>query len=441
MKIKSVAKGFTLVELLIVVVIIGILSAVALPMYRKAVEKSRVADALNTMQAVAKSEHGWYLMNNGYTKDFANLDIDLIDEDGEKAEGASYDTVNYTFTLQDSSIKAERDNKEYTLYKLYEDGNVYCLPEDHYICEQFGWGVNRKLCGEIKGAWSNLEGGHCYGSAKDRCEQANKSTYLVKPNTYYQYSYCGYFGPAGGPYLSELEVGEFEKCVSVWQGHCNNSSFTGEGSTCESPSCQNSHFNQGAICRTTGTYGCNGGYFENNSTCYGNGMYACNSSTFTAGSKCIPGNYSSCMVSVFEDDTECVSMSTNSSCNGSIFKEGSKCIANHADACKASNAFGAIARNHSYEAGSYCVGEAANSCKGLGNFQANCVANATGACSGNTYVAGSSCVGNVNDSCANFTNFKGTCIANKPGACAGNVYTDDGCCSGQYCPEDAKKCS
>ena len=138
--------GFTLIELLIVVLIIGVLTAVALPGYRKAVERSRVTDALTTMQAVAKSEHGWYLTNNDYTKDFANLDIDLIDENGEKAEGESYDTVNYTFTLQDNSIMAQRSNNEYTLYKMYEDPNIYCLPQDHYICEQFGWGVNRALC-------------------------------------------------------------------------------------------------------------------------------------------------------------------------------------------------------------------------------------------------------------------------------------------------------
>ncbi|WP_428038694.1 type IV pilin protein, partial [Candidatus Avelusimicrobium faecicola] len=38
---KRNKKGFTLVEILTVVLIVGVLSAVALPQYRRAVERSR----------------------------------------------------------------------------------------------------------------------------------------------------------------------------------------------------------------------------------------------------------------------------------------------------------------------------------------------------------------------------------------------------------------
>jgi len=60
-------KAFTLIELLVVVLIIGILSAIALPQYTRAVEKSRIAEAMNILDSL-RTAVDFYVLENGYKR-------------------------------------------------------------------------------------------------------------------------------------------------------------------------------------------------------------------------------------------------------------------------------------------------------------------------------------------------------------------------------------
>lgn len=66
MNTKSTQNGFTLIELMIVVAIIGILAAIALPAYSGYVIKSNRAAAQSEMLAIANREQQYLLANRAY---------------------------------------------------------------------------------------------------------------------------------------------------------------------------------------------------------------------------------------------------------------------------------------------------------------------------------------------------------------------------------------
>lgn len=66
MKYRTQNSGFTLVELIIVVIVIGILAAVGMPQYTKAIEKARSAEALAGINNLQQGEKIYYANNELY---------------------------------------------------------------------------------------------------------------------------------------------------------------------------------------------------------------------------------------------------------------------------------------------------------------------------------------------------------------------------------------
>lgn len=95
MQLKKYLRGVTLLELMIVVVIIGIMAAIAYPNYRNFVIRAKRNEARAILLEIAQNEERFYLQNNRYG-DMTDLGYD----DPHMTDSNAY---SVTITANDAS--------------------------------------------------------------------------------------------------------------------------------------------------------------------------------------------------------------------------------------------------------------------------------------------------------------------------------------------------
>ena len=77
-------KGFTMIELLVAILIIGILAAIALPQYRRAMIKTESTQMLTNLQAFHQAQQNFYFFSEKYAETFASLEVGFKDFSRDK---------------------------------------------------------------------------------------------------------------------------------------------------------------------------------------------------------------------------------------------------------------------------------------------------------------------------------------------------------------------
>ncbi|WP_306670917.1 type IV pilin protein [Endozoicomonas sp. SESOKO3] len=109
--------GFTLIELMIVVAIIGIIVAVAIPSYQQYVFESRRTDAHVALMTAAAEQEKFYTYDNAYTTDINNLG-GATSPDGHYTIAVTATNTTYTLTATANSSSGQFEDTDCRIITL-----------------------------------------------------------------------------------------------------------------------------------------------------------------------------------------------------------------------------------------------------------------------------------------------------------------------------------
>ena len=134
-------KGFTLIEILAVVLIVAILTSVAVPQYRSSLERSKFTEVRQMLPAIYDASERLAVENlceNWNTSNCRNkIKIDALDVDSKiKKDGLQYRSKNFTYSidLRAQQVTAVRSGGRWNGVRIIYDGDTFICrePADNY---------------------------------------------------------------------------------------------------------------------------------------------------------------------------------------------------------------------------------------------------------------------------------------------------------------------
>ncbi|EPI7877620.1 pilin, partial [Neisseria gonorrhoeae] len=122
---NTLQKGFTLIELMIVIAIVGILAAVALPAYQDYTARAQVSEAILLAEGQKSAVTGYYLNHGEWPKDNTSAGVaSASDIKGKYVKSVTVTNGVVTATMASSNVNKEIKGKRLSLWAKRQDGSV-----------------------------------------------------------------------------------------------------------------------------------------------------------------------------------------------------------------------------------------------------------------------------------------------------------------------------
>ncbi|ENZ7070542.1 pilin, partial [Neisseria gonorrhoeae] len=122
---NTLQKGFTLIELMIVIAIVGILAAVALPAYQDYTARAQVSEAILLAEGQKSAVTEYYLNNGIWPKDNGSAGVASASTiKGKYVKQVEVNNGVVTATMASSNVNKEIKDKKLSLWAKRQDGSV-----------------------------------------------------------------------------------------------------------------------------------------------------------------------------------------------------------------------------------------------------------------------------------------------------------------------------
>ncbi|MCL5904492.1 pilin [Neisseria meningitidis] len=122
---NTLQKGFTLIELMIVIAIVGILAAVALPAYQDYTARAQVSEAILLAEGQKSAVTEYYLNHGKWPGDNSSAGVATsTDIKGKYVQSVEVKNGVITATMLSSGVNNEIKGKKLSLWATRQDGSV-----------------------------------------------------------------------------------------------------------------------------------------------------------------------------------------------------------------------------------------------------------------------------------------------------------------------------